>query len=865
MDVLFHSVFIWPVQTLIEILYLVLNQWTGLHLGVTVFALSLAVNVLLLPIYLVADRWQKEEKALRDRMAPKLSDIRAVFRGDERQMIIGTYYRQQGFHPVFSLRSSVGLLIQIPFFLAAYNFLSHQDGFKTSVWLFQDFSLPDRLFHVGNFYVNVLPLVMTAFNLLSAFVYAKNLRLRDNVQLFLMSAVFLVLLYDSPAGLVLYWTFNNLFSLGKNLVSRLRRPGQVFHGLVLLVLSALMLWSITLRPLSWVGAVESGAMLVLVAGAPWLWKKLIGWVGSGTDTLRREWSWYRTSAVFLFVMSGVAVPLLFVAASPAETPEGASQVVRTAAQMFSLFVLLPLGLWQIASGPVRRLLCWGLGFLALLGLVSAFVFPPTVAFNASFTLTDPQGLDAAGWVASLAPWAVVCLVVFLAVRYRREVWIAMALGLGSASLVLVSMATFATLAPRPPVAAKMPGATAVSPVFHLTKTGHNQFVIFIDGFPAPAFPEMLATIPGFRESLEGFTWFANTVSYSPHTFQTTPAMMGGPEYTPEAINARAGVSLAQKHDEALVAVPRLLSANGERVVLTDPWYIDYGGDRSSRAFQGIPGVKTVNLHGVYSDLYFRDHPYSVERAATSAFDYDILARFSLFRMAPPGLRAGLYDDGRWWIGRSDPHVSDFVTGGYPNLVYLPQLSVVDEGPDSANFFFNEVFHDIGAFDPQGRLQAKSVDVPAQDLEKYGNVYSARNIYDGRAIMALVKQWIDWTRRQGVYDRTRIMIVADHGHPLAESKFGPRPWFRPLILFKDYDAHGPLQTNEDLKTDADVPSLLMAGMFKAIAPRRPGDIPLIHEGPTGPSAEQKDKFLFSRTMTLTQPDSRVPSHWVEVKP
>ncbi|WP_228378566.1 hypothetical protein [Treponema endosymbiont of Eucomonympha sp.] len=40
-----------------------------------------------------------------------------------------------------------------------------------------------------------------------------------------MALVFLVLLYNSPAGLVLYWTVNNVFSLAKIYCKR-----QSIHG-----------------------------------------------------------------------------------------------------------------------------------------------------------------------------------------------------------------------------------------------------------------------------------------------------------------------------------------------------------------------------------------------------------------------------------------------------------------------------------------------------------------------------------------------------------------------------------------------------------------------------------------------------------
>jgi len=119
--------------------------------------------------------------------------------------------------------------------------------------------------------------------------------------------------------------------------------------------------------------------------------------------------------------------------------------------------------------------------------------------------------------------------------------------------------------------------------------------------------------------------------------------------------------------------------------------------------------------------------------------------------------------------------------------------------------------------------------------------------------------------EGVYDRTRIIVVADHGHPLSDQKFGPHPWFRPLILFKDYDSRERLRTNDELKTNADVPGLLTAGMPHAVPPRTRTDIPLIHEGPFSPSTQAPDAYLFSSTFTLIKPDSRVAANWVEVKP
>ncbi len=40
----------------------------------------------------------------------------------------------------------------------------------------------------------------------------------------MLATIFLVLLYESASGLVLYWTVNNLFSLARSMAGRLIMP-----------------------------------------------------------------------------------------------------------------------------------------------------------------------------------------------------------------------------------------------------------------------------------------------------------------------------------------------------------------------------------------------------------------------------------------------------------------------------------------------------------------------------------------------------------------------------------------------------------------------------------------------------------------
>jgi len=75
---------------------------------------------------------------------------------------------------------------------------------------------------------------MTVINLVSGTIYTKGLSIKEKVQLFGMALIFLVLLYNSPSGLVFYWTINNLFSLIKNIYLKIsyNKKHFILYGLI---------------------------------------------------------------------------------------------------------------------------------------------------------------------------------------------------------------------------------------------------------------------------------------------------------------------------------------------------------------------------------------------------------------------------------------------------------------------------------------------------------------------------------------------------------------------------------------------------------------------------------------------------------
>ena len=143
-------------------------------------------------------------------------------------MMLNAYYRENNYSPLYALNGSISLLLEIPFFIAAYHFLSHLEVLRgASFSLIKDLGGPDGLLVFGTgggIKLNFLPILMTSINCVSSAIYLKGFPIKDKIQTYGMALIFLVLLYNSLSGLVVYWTCNNIFSLGKNVFYKLKNP-----------------------------------------------------------------------------------------------------------------------------------------------------------------------------------------------------------------------------------------------------------------------------------------------------------------------------------------------------------------------------------------------------------------------------------------------------------------------------------------------------------------------------------------------------------------------------------------------------------------------------------------------------------------
>ena len=169
-----YQLLIEPLQLLFEFVFYYAYKFTG-NPAASILILSLVVNTLLLPLYFRADRLQKEQSEKKKKLQPWISRIKKTFSGDERVMMLQAYYRENNYKSTDIFKESVSLLLQIPFFIAAYRFLSALSILEgKSLGPITDLSLPDRLLTFGGISVNLLPVFMTLINIISGFIYSER-------------------------------------------------------------------------------------------------------------------------------------------------------------------------------------------------------------------------------------------------------------------------------------------------------------------------------------------------------------------------------------------------------------------------------------------------------------------------------------------------------------------------------------------------------------------------------------------------------------------------------------------------------------------------------------------------------------------
>jgi hypothetical protein len=306
-----------------------------------------------------------------------------------------------------------------------------------------------------------------------------------------------------------------------------------------------------------------------------------------------------------------------------------------------------------------------------------------------------------------------------------------------------------------------------------------------------------------KEKYSGFTFYPNTVSFNGYTRIGAPPIYGGYEYTPEEINKKKNIPLVEKHNQALLMLPRIFSENDFSVCLTDPPYANYNWKSDLSIFDNYPEIKTYITDSQYTDLWLMEHNLKLPKTG------DIIRRnmfwYSLLKGLPLLFRQPVYMDGSWCSPESGQRLR-LTLNGYAVIEYLSSLTeITDNNINTALIMTNNTTHE-GSF-----LQAPEY-VPVITVTNYGNSRFAKEhaYHINAAVIRRLAEWISLLKKENVYDNTRIILVSDHGPELSLSTKIGLPFnvdqFDPLLMVKDFYASGELKTDMTFMSNADVPYL-----------------------------------------------------------
>jgi len=281
----------------------------------------------------------------------------------------------------------------------------------------------------------------------------------------------------------------------------------------------------------------------------------------------------------------------------------------------------------------------------------------------------------------------------------------------------------------------------------------NVLVILLDGFQSDFFAEIVGRELELARGFEGFTYFANAVGPAPTTYLAMPVIHSGVQY-------REGEKLRDTYRGSV----------GERSFMA----------RLARSGYDAMLVNAILNHCPDGVLCDHEGPLVRGRLKALAEAAAFLVDLGIFRIVPDAVKPSVYGEGAWMATRS---VADdrVVTSNRVLELMARSLHVGSRRP-VARFV-----HLFGTHAPA------SVDARCRPVGKLPWT-RATAIAQSRCAVSKLGAVLRALQDLGLYDRTAIAVLADHGAGLPED--GKLGWIwgaaaSPLLLVKPFGARGPL--------------------------------------------------------------------------
>ena len=873
-----YYIFVFPLESVLGFILTNLFIATKSY-GFSIIILSLLVNLFLIKIFNLTDKRAEFESERKKRLDSRIKAWKSVYKKAKLFAFTQTLYRQNHYHPIFALSALGGLIVQIPFFYAMYFVIKNAEVLNSISFLWiSDLSLPDSIFGI-----HILPILMTAISLINVWIVAKDKGAR--IQGVLIALIFLVLLYQMPSALVLYWTTNMLFSLLRAIWGNLSLNK---HSADLLNFGRSQTPSLVSRPkfsksneshtenpsvvlnAKCADSGESNSELSLreSAGLKNSSKKSChtdrSEVSKSHESKSQSESMnqkrinksnpqtYRTISIYatLCIAFLICVFTPYQLYSTDITQFDSTQTYATLSALFGAFLLISfIVIYAISFVPKRfgNIIAFVFSLTLFVGIVYSFILVGDYGAMDRFILQKTpfialdnideiikQGREFVLVVASGS-----LVVAFALKKLKLPLQIILATlfivsGVNAVQIINKQMESTSISIQsdknKPPF--------ADSPLFSYSKNDKNIVVIVLDMFSGSHTPYILEQFPQFKSALDGFVLFPNAISTTSSTIHSIATLIGGEYYAAYNMNKRKD-NLSQSIDNAFIKTSNAFAESGFSVGLL---VHQAGGKAYNLKPQLNDEIFVIfDRSNLFIDFYTHSDKMlhknmMLNKSNIAQFEIYQLLNFGLFKFAPEfPLRPIIYNYENWLLNESDRRVYNAsVSAKYSASFYAITHSLnTNANKPTFRFLHSDITHLPFGMYFNGRecefFSDKSAwnDYPHKVVMNYPTDVGASLYYqhfdNESCALQYLSDYVDLLKNAGIYDNTQIFVVSDHSG-FDSINIRNTEGGRPdsLLLFKDFGAKGALRVDNRLMANYDIASMFCANL-KGGCPNVPKNI------------------------------------------
>ena len=199
---------IWIMMQVLEGLYRMVQSY-----GLAIILLSLLMTIASYPLLRFGYKLEAYYRTLTAQMEPEIVEVKKNYTGERRFSEIDKIYQKYNYHPIKSIYLAGGFLFQLPILLSSMLLLLDYAPLQGQQFLFvNDLSKEDGYFSFLKITINALPIILLLMTILICYINAKMIKSEKIRYIFIMLFI-VVLIYPLPSGVIIYWIFNNMWSM----------------------------------------------------------------------------------------------------------------------------------------------------------------------------------------------------------------------------------------------------------------------------------------------------------------------------------------------------------------------------------------------------------------------------------------------------------------------------------------------------------------------------------------------------------------------------------------------------------------------------------------------------------------------------